>query len=1169
MAVQSSKRRKLSHSPEPVEQQHDASVQAVRDANDDDDVGPSQDDDDDDDDDMEDDMDQEQEEEDDDDEEEEEDEDDDDEQEEEENDDDDDEEEEEKEKQDAVVKTKHKHPKSAVSSAEASSAAYTGGTFKSNMFKLQVDQMLQAMRPRQGKREATVAEALHKLKKVMDGMLEQQEALPLLHAERDLIKKHKVAIPFPEPRPRHDAKYKLAFEKPQNINVVGSFPLKVTLRERHTPLAVDMLVTMPKSLFQDKDYLNHRYFYKRAYYLACIAAALKSSSAKDFTVEFVNLHNNPLHPILLVSPNEATTENNWRIHIIPGIPEGTFSDAKLLPSRNCVRPGQSGEDEQPSDLPATPFYNASLQADSHMTSYLKLLHASSTTCEAFTDACMLGRVWLRQRGLSSQINKGGFGNFEWAAVMANLLRTGAASGRPVLSSGYSSYQLFKATLHYLAVKDLAKEPAVLDAPTLSMSSEKGAPVFYDGPRGQNILYKMTCWSYQHVRTEARTTIKMLGDTLFDQFDSAFILRSDNILTRYDFAVRIPCAALTSDIDQDRQTLERYATIYNVISQGLGDRATQINVKSPDHESWPLGSARPNMERKGELMIAVNVDSANAARAVDHGPAAESKKEAAAFRNFWGEKAELRRFRDGSIRESLVWATNGSICILEQIMFHLLERHFGKTVAENAVFYGDACARLVKHGNFQPLMEAFKTLETDIRAMEDLPLTIRSILAADSQLRHASIEPPMSGTRQMKRPAHVVLQFEGSGRWPDDLVAIQRTKIAFLLKIGEIFAATQEKITTRIGLENSGEDILNQAFLDIIYTSGFAFRLRIHHDREQTLIERILKSPSSAPSDKETAATALATYKRAFIKSPAHTQAMQKLCTRHPALSPTVRLLKKWFSAHLLSNHFSEQVIELFAVHTFTRPWPFNTPSSTQAAFLRTLSFLARFDWRVDPLIVDLGGDLTASHVSNATTRFEAWRKLDPALNRVVLFVASNNDIEGTTWTDGTPAKVVCGRMTALAKAATAQVDQKTLELDMNLLFVSPLADYDFVIHLNTDFTCTKTRSTAGNAKFKNLVLAEETNAQIVDYAPTTAFFHELQSVYGQAVALFYGGQGSTVIAGLWSPVTAARAWKVNLSYSTVPVAKGEGVIAEINKSAILAEMARLGGELVKKVEVNR
>lgn len=41
------------------------------------------------------------------------------------------------------------------------------------------------------------------------------------------------------------------------------------------------------------------------------------------------------------------------------------------------------------------------------------------------------------------------------------------------------------------------------------------------------------------------------------------------------------------------------------------------------------------------------------RLVDLGPPADSP-DAAAFRQLWGERAELRRFQDGSIREAVAW-----------------------------------------------------------------------------------------------------------------------------------------------------------------------------------------------------------------------------------------------------------------------------------------------------------------------------------------------------------------------------------------------------------------------------------------------------------------------------------------------------------------------------------
>jgi U3 small nucleolar RNA-associated protein 22 len=75
-----------------------------------------------------------------------------------------------------------------------------------------------------------------------------------------------------------------------------------------SPLSVDMLVVMPASIFQEKDYLNYRYFYKRAYYLACIAAGLQQSSQEEFSLTFEYLHGNDLHPILIVKLKSGKEE---------------------------------------------------------------------------------------------------------------------------------------------------------------------------------------------------------------------------------------------------------------------------------------------------------------------------------------------------------------------------------------------------------------------------------------------------------------------------------------------------------------------------------------------------------------------------------------------------------------------------------------------------------------------------------------------------------------------------------------------------------------------------------------------------------------------------------------------------------------------------------------------
>lgn len=143
-------------------------------------------------------------------------------------------------------------------------------------------------------------------------------------------------------------------------------------------------------------------------------------------------------------------------------------------------------------------YNATLRSECCSLLSLKYLNESVVQSDAFRDACMLGAVWLRQRGFGSSMTKGGFGQFEWASVISLLMRGGGRAARSVLLSGYSSYQLFKATLQFLATTDLSASPILLQSSDFQQVPSDN-PVFFDGSRGLNLLFKMSPWSYKMVR----------------------------------------------------------------------------------------------------------------------------------------------------------------------------------------------------------------------------------------------------------------------------------------------------------------------------------------------------------------------------------------------------------------------------------------------------------------------------------------------------------------------------------------------------------------------------------------------------------------------------------------------------------------------------------------------
>lgn len=418
-----------------------------------------------------------------------------------------------------------------------------------------------------------------------------------------------------------------------------------------------------------------------------------------------------------------------------------------------------------------------------------------------------------------------------------------------------------------------------------------------------------------------------------------------------------------------------------------------------------------------------------------------------------------------------------------------------------------------------------------------------------------------------------VQFEGSSRWPDDLAAIQRTKIAFLLKIGELLqkSASNPSVTTRLGLENHGNNILNVAFLDVNCSKEATFRLRIHHERELRLLERAVASASSGHT-REVSAIALSAYKRNFFQSPLHTQSIRTMCTRFPLLSPSIRLMKKWRDSHLLSNLVSDELIELLTIRSFVQPHPWAVPASIVTGFLRTLTFISKWDWRSDPLIVDLSGEMTLADYEAINTRFEAWRKIDPAMNRIAIFAASNLDLEGISWTELGPSKVVAARLKSLARAACGVVKEQGWNVQAAALFAPSLSDYDFVVHLSPHPAAkgeSNRMSRAGG--FKNLQIENPDDPSLLSLQPIQSFLEELRRHYGSNVIFFHNETGGSVIGGLWNPQTGPRSWRVNAGYSTIPLPDDceETGQATINKAATLHDIARLGGDLVSTIEENR
>ncbi|KAI0893160.1 Nrap protein [Annulohypoxylon nitens] len=1084
----------------------------------------------------------------------------------------------------------------------ASTTASSMGASGASAFVLETEELLKEVKYDYGKASASVQDTMRKFKDIIEAS-EPHEPHPIGDLSAKFEKANRITIPYPDPKPAKDAPYKLSFETPAQINVVGSWILQTNVRSQ-SDLAIDMIVVMPTSIFQEKDYLNMRYFYKRAYYLAYITSSLRQALGPTMDFAFDHLHGNLLLPILVAQPKDKSTPPT---RIIPCAPDNYFPTAKLNAVNNAIRHGKSESDEA---KVATPFYNTTLKAESQFTSYLRLLHKASNTCLAFKDACVLGRIWLQQRGFNGSISGGGFGHFEWAVLVALLLQGGGRKGEAVLSPSLHSTQLFKATLQYLVSANLQKKLLVIgkDAPD-SETLRQTMPVLYDAARGINVLYKMSPWSIAMLVEQAKWSLSAINDSPLDQFDPLFIIKADQPLQMFDVLLNVDILTEREGIESvDRKGFvsDFSAKLYNTLRRALGERAQLIHIHAPETASWPIASPTPKEKRKS-VLVAIIVDPLKAAQNREYGPPYEQKKEAAKFQEFWGKKADLWQFPDGNIVESLDWSEFtylGFSGICEGVIRYILNLRL-QLEDSNLQFYWRDVPKIMAFTPsdklaFDSAKQAFEVVERDIRDLEGLPLHVKHISAICSELRRTSLNIPEFNFRQpLQHPMEIVISFEVSGKWPENLAAIQRAKIAFLLKIGSSLEEVKDEIRTHLGLENATREDENLAFLDIVYENGASFRLRVHSDLEETLLDRKTKDQTVERHVRTEAADLLAKYRRMYTNLPLHNQTISTFCTRFPALSSSIRLVKHWFNSHMLSCHFGEELIELFVLQAFLKPYPWGTPCSAITGFLRTMLLLSRWDWREDPLVVDSADSLSTSQRLEIGTRLEAWRKIDPNMNRTVLFVATSHDVSGIAYTLHGPSRVVASRMTSLARSACRAVKEQALGLNIRSLFQSARGDYDVLLHLSPRVLKSISRDEGvRRSQYKNLDGSGSGRGTLplVEH-PARVLLRKLNEVYDAPLLFFHGAPDDTTIAALWNPQLHRRAFSVHAPASLMLVEEGEeskkkdkkekkgkkrdrsggseevegkeggdGKLFEVNRNAILAEIARIGGDVIEKIE---
>ncbi|KAF6126053.1 nucleolar protein 6 [Phyllostomus discolor] len=552
----------------------------------------------------------------------------------------------------------------------------TESLFHSSLLRLQVEELLKEVRLSEKKKERIdaflrdVNQRIMRVPSTPETELTDQAWLP-------------AGVQVPLHQVPYTVKGCFRFLPPAQVTVVGSYLLGTCIRP---DINVDVALTMPREILQDKDGLNQRYFRKRALYLAHLAHHLAQDPLFG-SVRFSYTNGCHLKPLLLLRPH-GKDEHLVTVRLHPCPPSDFFRPCRLLPSKNNVRSAWYRGQSPPGDgspEPPTPHYNTWILQDIALESHMQLLSTVLGSASGLRDGVALLKVWLRQRELDKGL--GGFSGFLVSMLVAFLVSTRK------IHTTMSGYQVLRSVLQFLATTDLTVNGISLCfssdpfLPALADFHQAFAVVFLDSSGRLNLCADVTASTYHQVQHEARLSMMLLDSKADDGFQ-LLLMTPKPMIWAFDHILHIcPLSRLQAACHRLKlwPELQDHGGDYvsaalgpltTLLEQGLRSRLHLLAHSRPPVSEWDISQDPPKHRDSGTLTLGLLLRPEGLTSVLELGPEAD-QPEAADFRQFWGSRSELRRFQDGAIREAVVWeavSMSQKRLIPQQVVTHLLALH---------------------------------------------------------------------------------------------------------------------------------------------------------------------------------------------------------------------------------------------------------------------------------------------------------------------------------------------------------------------------------------------------------------------------------------------------------------------------------------------------------------
>eukprot|EP00026_Physarum_polycephalum_P001593 Phypoly_transcript_01595.p1 GENE.Phypoly_transcript_01595~~Phypoly_transcript_01595.p1 ORF type:complete len:1089 (-),score=143.79 Phypoly_transcript_01595:16-2895(-) len=812
-------------------------------------------------------------------------------------------------------------------------------------------------------------------------------------------------------------------QRPGAITIVGSFATETIAKPYENVDLVLQILGAKKQFHRNFSGINLRNIY-----LWKVAEVLDKIPRFKGRCRFVMV--DKWRVALLVKPRKdpktkLKTRFVIRIHTTMERTKGFFN---FLPS--CKNIG----DEKTSF--ETPHYNAAVWEELCMTEQTEVVRDAIKICPALRETIILFKVWLYQRNpAQSSVWPSAF---HFSVILAHLAHEG------VLKSNMNQYHMFRFALAYLTSHDFTKQNIFMrqriehnsqqmpGVEQLWPAYRKHFPVAFVDCTGQNLLYKVSDCAYKEFLHCAKITLQNLESP--EGFEAAF-LRKVVFEENYDFLFRINLIPPKSQDPKTKAMLTEWdwrlharAHIAQLLRVAIDDRVAGVgDLCDTEHQSWPTKAAKDIPKKMMEpchILFGIRLKLENAWKTMISGPSADEAAPVSRFKALWGNKVEIRRFKDGRIITAIVFEEPAHL-VTRKIIEHLLQLHFG-LVPSTINFITNYIDPILHAPGFTDtsrlIRQEYQELCAHLRNA-NLPLKIIHIMPSDPAFRGTDPAPPRPAQEitdffYNNRPIDVVLQMQASSQWPRSTMPLQKTKAAFYIRIGGMLIAKSYFVITRE--------------TELLVSKDFTYRIIIQHPYEITYMKQ-----EQLP-EKEIHSRSLGVFYK-----PLHHSRITGACGSFPNFGPVCRLAKRWIHAHMLSPHFYEEAIELIVAHLFIHPGPFDPPGSPFSGFLRFLRLVSTFSWFRNPLVIDLDGSLKQSD-------YDTIHELSRNRRNKAMYIASSYD-QGSGWTLGKPSVMVVNRMVDLA-GASLQVLRECVQQDRpdywQAAFATSLQNYPILLKIN-------------------------------------------------------------------------------------------------------------------------